>query len=478
MSLNQNLQEKYPHLELSVLKLSEVKKDNESFRIDSEPFKKSNLYFNKNILYEKLSNIATINPSKNEISNLSQDTIVTFLSMQNLGNGFINYRESGQIVEFKNGYTYFMENDILIAKITPCMEHGKCAIATGLTNGIGFGSTEFNVFRIQDSRFLTAFVFCYLDRDSIRKTAADNMIGTSGRQRVPTAFYEKLIIPILPMSFQQEIEKMVKDSYKALEESKALYKKAEETLYLELGLDPLDPLKSIETKNQKNLNISIRSLKESFLKTGRLDSEYYQEKYEENNEIIKSINYGILNEFVSIKKSIEPGSEFYKDVGIPFVRVSNLSENGLSESDIFLDEKDFCLQYLKSLYPKKDTILFSKDGSVGIAYCVKEDKEIITSGAILHLHIKDKKKILPEYLTLFLNSVFVKLQAERDCGGSIISHWRVDDIKNILIAVLDFKIQEKISKYIEESFSLRKKSKELLDNAKIKVEQEIENLRN
>lgn len=478
MNLNQTLQEKYPHLEVSVLKLSEAQKDNESFRIDSEPFKKSNLYTNTNLSYEKLSNIADINPSKAEINNFSKDAIVTFLSMQNLGSGFIHHREQGQIVEFENGYTYFAENDILIAKITPCMEHGKCAIATDLYNGIGFGSTEFNVFRIRDPRFLTEFVFCYLNRDSIRKIATDNMVGTSGRQRVPTAFYEKLPIPILPIEFQLEIQNLVKDSHKALEESKELYKKAEETLYLELGLDPKNPLQSLlDSKidhSIKSLNISIRTLKESFLKTGRLDSEYYQKKYEINEKIIMNKKYTVLDNLVSITKSIEPGSNLYKNKGIPFIRVANLTQYGLSEGDVFLDEKDFFPQYLQILYPKKDTILFSKDGSVGIAYCVKEDKEVITSGAILHLNIKDKENILPEYLTLFLNSIFVKLQAQRDCGGSIISHWRIEDIKKVLVAILDIKIQEKIAKYIQESFNLRKKSKQLLDNAKNKVEEQIQ----
>ncbi|TKX31704.1 restriction endonuclease subunit S [Campylobacter estrildidarum] len=480
MSLNQNLQEKYPHLELSVLKLSEVKKDNESFRIDSEFFKKE--YLENEKILKKISCasvylkdfIIEISGGATPFGAIYLESGIPFLRVQNIMQNYFNLTDVVYISEEDDKAlkrSRLKLNDVLL---TITGSYGKSAVVEN--NLVGANINQHSV-RIQIKNINPYYLSTFLN-SKFGKLQADKKILGVTRPALDYPSIKNFLIPILPMSFQQEIEKMVKDSHKALEESKALYKKAEETLYLELGLDPLDPLKSIEAKNQKNLNISICSLKESFLKTGRLDSEYYQEKYEENNEIIKSVNYGILNEFVSIKKSIEPGSEFYKDTGTPFVRVSNLSENGLSESDIFLDEKDFCSQYLKSLYPKKDTILFSKDGSVGIAYCVKEDKEIITSGAILHLHIKDKKKILPEYLTLFLNSIFVKLQAERDCGGSIISHWRVDDIKNILIAVLDFKIQEKISKYIEESFSLRKKSKELLDNAKIKVEQEIENLRN
>ncbi|WP_121020444.1 restriction endonuclease subunit S domain-containing protein [Helicobacter vulpis] len=119
----------YPHLEISVLKLSEVKRRSTTFRLDSEPFKRPNLQINNNLSYVELSAIAIINPTKAEIASLSKSTQVTLLSMQNLGNGTISDTESGTIKDFEKVYTYFAENDILIAKITPCMEHGKCAIA-------------------------------------------------------------------------------------------------------------------------------------------------------------------------------------------------------------------------------------------------------------------------------------------------------------------------------------------------------------
>ena len=69
----------------------------------------------------------------------------------------------------------------------------------------------------------------------------------------------------------------------------------------------------------------------------------------------------------------------------------------------------------------------------------------------------------------------VKLQAERDSGGSIISHWKISEIENVLIPLLDFKLQEKIAQKIQKSFALRKESKDLLESAKAKVEQAIQN---
>ena len=176
-----------------------------------------------------------------------------------------------------------------------------------------------------------------------------------------------------------------------------------------------------------------------------------------------------MGDIVDIKKSIEPGSEAYTDMGIEFIRVANLSNFGVSKSEIYLKETN----WLKTLYPKKDTILLSKDGTIGIAYCVKEDSNFITSGAILHLNLKENVSIKAEYLTLVLNSALVKLQAQKDAGGSIISHWKIGEIKNVLVPILDDKIQNEIENKIIKSFKLRKQSARLLDLAKFEVEQAI-----
>ncbi|HDZ5071566.1 TPA: restriction endonuclease subunit S [Campylobacter jejuni] len=474
MNLNQTLQEKYPYLEVSVLKLSEAQKDNESFRIDSEPFKKSNLYTNTNLSYEKLSNIADINPSKVEINNCLKNTIVTFLSMQNLGSGFIHHREQGQIIEFENGYTYFAENDILIAKITPCMEHGKCAIATDLYNGIGFGSTEFNVFRIRDPRFLTEFVFCYLNRDSIRKIATDNMVGTSGRQRVPTAFYEKLPIPILPIEFQLEIQNLVKDSHKALEESKELYKKAEEILYLELGLDPKNPLQSLlDSKidhSTKSLNISIRTLKESFLKTGRLDSEYYQSKYEDIEKFIKSYPNG-YDSFSNIINNKDTNFTPKNNENYNYIELANIGNNGNINEPISDLGKNLPTR-ARRIVSNGDVIISSIEGSLSSCALITQEfnKHLVSTG----FFVLNSKLLNGETLLVMFKSQIFQEYLKKFPSGTILCAINKEELSKIFIPKIDPTTQEKIAKYIQESFNLRKKSKQLLDNAKIKVEEQIQ----
>ena len=131
-------------------------------------------------------------------------------------------------------------------------------------------------------------------------------------------------------------------------------------------------------------------------------------------------------------------------------------------------------QAVQVFHKQKDTILLSKDGSVGIAYKVETPMSVITSGALLHLNIRDKSEVLPDYLTLVLNSPIVQLQAERDSNGAIIQHWKPSEIENVIIPVLDMGIQKGIAAKVQESFALRKQSKQLLEYAKQAVEMAIE----
>ena len=199
-----------------------------------------------------------------------------------------------------------------------------------------------------------------------------------------------------------------------------------------------------------------------------MDAEYYQPKYDKLSAYLNDFPCSTIADLVDIHKSVEPGSNVYQDSGIPFVRVQDLSKFGISKTNIFLPEKE----YSDVIRPKKDTILLSKDGSVGIAYKMDTDLNCITSGAILHLALKDRR-LLADYLTLVLNSIVVKMQSERDSGGSIIQHWKPSEIENVVIPVLPMSIQKEISKRMQRSFAFRKESEQLLQEAKTLVENEI-----
>lgn len=475
MNLNQILQEKFPHLEVSVLKLSEVQRDNATKRMDSEYFKK-----------EYLEKIQALLSQSQKLSKLMVSGYYGILPKSDdyLENGLCLVRgkdlrdSSLEITNLvKVPFDYFDErycihkNDILflVKGATIGNDDGVLFIVDEPQEKMIFNGS---VFKLQVKNINPAYIYIFMMTSFFTfqklREVANNGIEYNSLQTI-----KNYLIPLLPMSFQLEIEKMVKDSHQALEQSKVLYKEAETLLYVELGLDPANPMQSILQSHSNDINFRIATLKESFLKTGRLDSEYYQVKYERNEAMIKSKPYARLKDIVAIKKSIEPGSEAYRESGIPFIRVSNLGTFGISQTEVFLDSKDFKKGELESLYPKKDMILLSKDGSVGIAYYVEKDLECVTSGAILHLTIKNQALVLPQYLNLVLNALPTKLQSQRDSGGSIIAHWKISEIENLLIPLLELSIQEKIESKITQSFALRAKSKELLEEAKVKVEEKI-----
>ena len=278
---------------------------------------------------------------------------------------------------------------------------------------------------------------------------------------------KSLIVPIFSSTFQNETERIIKLSQNCVDESKRLYQQAEEEFLKEVGLHNF---------TYSEANFDEKNFSESFLQSGRFDAEYYQPKYSQLTEALLNKPHRRLSEIASIVKSIETGSNAYADIGLPYIRVADLTKFGISETKVFLSN-DYYMENktaLDKLKVKRNTVLLSKDGTVGIAYKIEADVEAITSGAILHLHVKNEDEILPGFLTLVLNSEITQLQSERDSGGSIIVHWRISEIENVLIPLLPIPIQENLVERVSKSFGLRVKSEKLLRIAKRAVETAIE----
>ena len=166
------------------------------------------LYDNPNISsnHQHIGQIAECNPSKSELLATPDNTVISFVEMASVSNeGYIASAVDRPFSEVRKGsYTYFREDDIIIAKITPCMENGKCALAVNLTNGIGMGSSEFHVIRCSDI-VIPRYLFGFLNRQTIREEAERKMTGMSGHRRVPISFYEQLSIPLPSLADQQKV---------------------------------------------------------------------------------------------------------------------------------------------------------------------------------------------------------------------------------------------------------------------------------
>lgn len=156
-----------------------------------------------------------------------------------------------------------------------------------------------------------------------------------------------------------------------------------------------------------------------------------------------------------------------------FIRVSNLSVNGFVKKDPkFISEELY--QSLENDYGLQiGDFLLTKDATPGIAYLVKEYVEGIISSGILKLKINETE-IEKGYLELCINSLIGRLQVERDSGGSVITHWRPEQIKELKIPILSKDVQQKIAYLVNQSHETRKKANELFNEAKSKVEEIIE----
>jgi type I restriction enzyme M protein len=156
-----------------------------------------------------------INPNKNEAIKLDNNAEVSFLTMADVSNfGVITNIQKRKFEDVKKGFTFFQEEDVLFAKITPCMENGKGALVPKMKNNIGFGSTEFFVLRANKEKLLPKILFYFTQSHEFRQSAEKEMTGASGHRRVPKSFIENYEISLFSLSEQQkivvEIEKIEK----------------------------------------------------------------------------------------------------------------------------------------------------------------------------------------------------------------------------------------------------------------------------
>ncbi len=171
---------------------------------------------------------------------------VSFVPMQSVGeDGSIDSSEIRMASEVKKGFTYFQDDDVLFAKITPCMENGKGAVAKDLCNHIGFGSTEFHVLRPDKNVILPRWLFYFTHWNSFRKLCERNMTGSAGQKRVPKVFlenYEFNLPTIEEQTYQvsvlERIDRLISARKQELEQFNTLIKARFVELFGDCKINP------------------------------------------------------------------------------------------------------------------------------------------------------------------------------------------------------------------------------------------------
>lgn len=384
---------------------------------------------------------------------------IHFLRVQNIMQNYFNddlvFITEKQEFEIKR--SRLKENDVLLT-ITG-VSYGKSAVVEKRYNNANINQHSV-LMRFNDKSFNPYFVSTFLNCYYGKTQSDKNVVGLSRPALDYNRIKDYFLIPLFPQSFQLQIEEIVKSAHQKQTESKQLYCEAEELLLKELGLLNYDVKHSLWFSTTKK---EIENAK-------RYDSEYFQPKY---NAIIKTIeeyeggwDY-VKNKFKqNTKLSIKVG-EYCNYIEISDVNTSNgeISSNKVETKDIpangkrKLFENDLLISKVRPYRGAVSFIDFNVDNLIG-------------SGAFTVLQEKTNYK--KEVLMIFLKTQFIKdLLLRYNCGTSY-PVIKDEDILNLKIPLIKSEIQEEIAKKIQESYKLRKESKEHLEEAKRKVEEEIE----
>jgi len=177
-----------------------------------------------------LGEIVEINPRPGG-DEFNDDLLASFIPMKCVEEESGRFQPFGdkKVAKVRKGYTPFRDGDVIFAKVTPCMENGKAAVLKGLTNGIGFGSTEFFVLRPKaglDAHYLFHFIL----RSNFRREAARNMTGAVGLRRVPKAWFEQQTIPLPEPKEQRRIVAEIEKQFTRLDAGVAALKRVQANL--------------------------------------------------------------------------------------------------------------------------------------------------------------------------------------------------------------------------------------------------------
>jgi len=387
---------------------------------------------------------------------------IPYLKAENILDGYIDYSEAMFIDE--DVHAILSKSEVREGQVLFSMSGttGNAAVAYKIPAKLNASQ---DVAKITLKHGYSPFyVAAFLNSKYGRLQTQREIVG-SVQQHVFLWQIKNFLVPIVPKEIEARVEALQKEGLDQLSASDNLYSQAENLLVEELGLKDFNPKYELSY---------IASLSKAF-GVHRVDAEYFQPSYENliskltETAEVKPLKYFLLE----IKRGIEVGGEQYQEEGRPFIRVSNLSITGFTERDQKYIDETLYARLAEEYEPKVGELLLTKDATPGVAYVIQEPVEGIIAGGILRLSV-DETRINKEYLALCINSLIGRLQIERDSGGSVIRHWRPEQIKKLFIPLLPGHTQKRIESLVRQSHEARKKSKQLLEEAKRKVEQAIE----
>lgn len=455
-------------LEISEIKLSDVMKDNLTQRFDADYFKKCFLQDEKilnDIGFARLKSFASIGGGKRlPLGSTFSDVGVPYIRAEDVKGSFVEWDSSPKISENLHLLLHRYQakhNDVLLTIV------GNSIGDVGIVKFDTKCNLTENCVRVVSKDVLPEYLFCYLKSKFGQNTIERERVGTA-QPKLAIERIREFKLPKASKAFQEKTKNILENSLQFKKESKQLYIKAEALLLESLGLENFSP---------SNKNTNIKSFKDSFQATSRLDAEYYQPKYEEINSHLKNHPNGFLplGDLAETIRGIFVSEELYQDEGkIAYIRGADISSNKLEKDKlVYVDSFN---DYNNKEKCQEGDIAFSLIGSVGTASIINKDLVgSLVSNNLGIIRVKDLSKIQPLVLHLFLT--------HKRVGGELFAQQEMrtaqpkisdKNIHGFPIPLIDPKTQSQISSLIQESFTLKSKSEKLLEVAKKAVEMAIE----
>jgi type I restriction enzyme, S subunit len=416
----------------------------------------------------RLSEVCRINPPKASPDSLEPNEPVTFVPMPavDADKGAITTAQERPFSEVRRGFTSFQDDDVIMAKITPCMENGKAAIASGLVNGLGFGSTEFHVLR-SNGAVLPQLIYHFVRQASFRRAAEAEMTGSVGQKRVPVAFLEQSHLPLPPLSEQRRIvEKIevllnrVSAVRDRLARVPAIVKKFRQAVLAAACSGRLTSEWRESNPDVEEGSALISRIRDSHQKANvghggqaatptenvhnltraELPETWVVETLQFLCEPGRSITYGIL----------KPGPN--QPSGVPYIRVADFPNDRLNPNGIRKTTLKIADQYRRSALRAGD-LLLSIRGTVGRVCRVPSE----LAGANITqdtARITVNSEMSADYVEMYLRCPSTQRRLEAAMKGVAVRGVNIGDVRALQVAVPPRQEQSEIARRVEALFKL------------------------
>ncbi len=369
----------------------------------------------------RLGDVCLINPKPD----LLEDTLqVSFVPMQKVSEtGDIDVSEIKLFWEVKKGFTAFRDGDVLLAKITPCMENGKGAIAKGMSNGVGFGSTEFHVLRPNYSQITSEWLFYLTSWEVFRKDCEVHMTGSAGQKRVPKAFLDKYEIRIPTLDEQQNLVRVLDCICNLISLRKQQLAKLDELAkarFAEMFGDPVQ-------NNKKWPLVPLKDIAE--IRIGPFGTILHKEDYIECGHALVNPSH-IVDGKICIDPKLTISDEKYGE----------LASYALQVGDIVLGRR----------------------GEMGRCAVVYEDGLLCGTGSMT---IRPNGKMLPYFLQNILSNPTYRRIIEDKAVGVTMMNLNVPIVSELSVPLLPLKLQEDFIGFLGK-----------VDKSKLTIQQSLDKL--